>query len=273
MENLVTKLNSTVNNSAIPFVDEFCYTVVVPANSWKKIVVYNTTSAFKVRKDPNDDYVISLTSGGQTSDILSLGASSTASFYVSSPTEKEIRIYVTDRKNIVQIGGESASYSSSNFYNTTTGFKSQSSNTMPKLKNINGGYSTNYIIGTLEDVKNMTNVEFLAIKGTTDENINKISDFTNLKNLGIGNNKISGNISSLTALTKLTNFAFGNSGCSGTIESLIQGFRANGRTSGSMTGNSTNNSSVTFNGSTANAKGTVTWTETTITMNGITIDA
>lgn len=97
---------------------------------------------------------------------------------------------------------------------------------------------------------------------------------TGLKNVDLGGNQsVTGDILSFGNITTLENIALRNTLVAGTIESFVAAQRAAGRTTGSVSGNSAGWGNVTFNGSTTNAKGAVSWTATTITMNGVTINA
>ena len=93
----------------------------------------------------------------------------------------------------------------------------------------------------------------------------------NLETLQLNRTSVSGGISKLGNLTKLTNLALGQTSVSGDIESFVQAQRAAGRSSASLTGSSINWGEVTFDGSLT--KGGLSWTSTTITMNGKTINA
>jgi hypothetical protein len=101
--------------------------------------------------------------------------------------------------------------------------------------------------------------------------INGFNKLTNLKSLSAVNTKITGDIINLGNLVNLTNIGIGNTGISGTIESFVQAQRSAGRNSAQLTGSSRDWGKVTFNGS--STKGPLSWTPTTITMNGVTINA
>ena len=273
-ECLVTKYKAESSNNSLLRLNEFIHYVSISGNTWIKFLVSNTTEDFLVRKDPDDnDYIISATEGGTPVDEIQLTKSDGASFYIYSSVSKEIRLFIGNKQNIKRLGSDNSAGNSC--LNLTKGFKTQSSLYMPKFEALMGRNNTNDVLGSFDDIKNMVGVKvlYIQINGDSEESISKLSEFVNLEHLELIGNKIVGNISVLGNIRNLLNFAYGRSKCSGTIESLIQAFRANGRTTGSMSGNSTNTSNVTFNGSTGNAKGTVTWTENTITMNGITVNA
>lgn len=133
-------------------------------------------------------------------------------------------------------------------------------------------------IYTFEDIKkwckniNLKKVNFEGCPNLSGE-ISTLNSFSDLENIGLSYcTKVTGNIDSLE-LPKISNIALASSGVGGTIEGLIAKQRAAGKTTGSISGNSAGWGNVTFNGSTTNAKGAVSWTATTITMNGVTINA
>ena len=116
------------------------------------------------------------------------------------------------------------------------------------------------------------NLEVLGLKNTfVSGDISKLGNLTKLTNLDVAQTSVSGDISKLGNLTKLTNLALGLTSVSGDIESFVQAQRAAGRSSASLTGSSINWGEVTFDGSLT--KGGLSWTSTTITMNGKTINA
>ena len=117
----------------------------------------------------------------------------------------------------------------------------------------------------------LTELSPINLQGKTEDVSNYI--FPALMNLDLGAG-VTGDIVVLGANIALESLNIRKTNCTGTIESFVQALRANGRTTGSIAmSSSTNNSNVTFNGSTANVKGALTWTENTITQNGITVDA
>ena len=116
------------------------------------------------------------------------------------------------------------------------------------------------------------NLETLQLNRTrVSGDISRLGNSTKLTILALGQTSVSGDISKLGNLTKLTNLALGQTSVSGNIESFVQAQRSAGRSSASLTGSSINWGEVTFDGSLA--KGGLSWTSTTITMNGKTINA
>lgn len=105
-------------------------------------------------------------------------------------------------------------------------------------------------------------------------NINIFRDINNLKRIDVGNCQlVNGTIADLKSIKTLENIACAFTQVGGTIEEFVAGQRAAGRTTGTVSGNSAGWGLVTFDGATTHAKGAVSWTATTITMDGVTIDA
>lgn len=105
-------------------------------------------------------------------------------------------------------------------------------------------------------------------------NINVFRNISNLRNLDFTYcTLVNGTIADLKSITTIENIACAGTQVSGTIEEFVAGQRAAGRTTGRITGNSGDWGNVTFDGATTHAKGAVSWTATTITMDGVTINA
>ena len=112
--------------------------------------------------------------------------------------------------------------------------------------------------------------------------IASLAGLNNLTVLDLGilkkkENVISGNIASLGTLINLTGlFVIAGTNVAGSIESLVAAFRENGRTEGTIDTQVYNNPNVTFNGQpipTERQTAPLIWTATTITCNGVTINA
>lgn len=138
------------------------------------------------------------------------------------------------------------------------------------LKTLNIGGTQ--VTGDISKVNALTNLQSLSFDSTkVTGSINGFNKLTNLKSLSAVNTKITGDIINLGNLVNLTNIGIGNTGISGTIESFVQAQRSAGRNSAQLTGSSRDWGKVTFDGS--STKGPLSWTSTTITMNGKTINA
>ena len=129
-----------------------------------------------------------------------------------------------------------------------------------------------HVTGDISKFNVLNKLQILVLDSTkVTGSINGFNTLTNLTSLSLGNTRITGDIINLGNLVNLTNIGIGNSGISGTIESFVQAQRSAGRNSAQITGSSANWAKVTFNGS--STKGPLSWTPTTITMNGKTINA
>ena len=128
------------------------------------------------------------------------------------------------------------------------------------------------VSGDISKLGNLTKLTNLNVAQTSvSGDISKLGNLTKLTNLDVGQTSVSGDISKLGNLTELTNLALGLTSVLGDIESFVQAQRRAGRSSASINGSSLNWGKVTFDGSLA--KGKLSWTSTTITMNGKTINA
>ena len=157
----------------------------------------------------------------------------------------------------------------SNFYNATLNFDLCDS-FPPNLETLQLNRTS--VSGDISKLGNLTKLTILKLAQTSvSGDISKLGNLTKLTNLDVAQTSVSGDISKLGNLTKLTNLALGQTSVSGDIESFVQAQRAAGRSSASLTGSSINWGEVTFDGSLT--KGGLSWTSTTITMNGKTINA
>lgn len=128
------------------------------------------------------------------------------------------------------------------------------------------------VTGDISKLSVLNELQFLILDGSKiTGSINRFNTLTNLTSLSLGRTETTGDIINLGNLVNLTNIGIGNTGISGTIESFVQAQRSAGRNSAQITGSSANWGKVTFNGS--STRGTLSWTPTTITMNGVTINA
>ena len=128
------------------------------------------------------------------------------------------------------------------------------------------------VTGDISRFNELNKLQILSLDSTKiTGSINKFNTLTNLTSLSLSYTRITGDIINLGNLVNLTNIGIGKSGIGGTIESFVQAQRSAGRNSAQITGSSANWGEVTFNGS--STKGPLSWTPTTITMNGVTINA
>lgn len=248
--------------------------VLLPANQRVVLTVNRLTGYESVFRTITDGVKFSESADGELTDTYTMDSSkSMAEVYVANTSmeAKKAIIFVSDKYYFSRLlWNISAASAGARIYTET--YKGESSEWLSGIERLTSATNSTPIVGELHDLIGMYGATTLLIDTDKPSTTEEWGVFVNVLNFDF-NSLVSGDIVKLGKCINLTNLAFGNSHCSGTIESLIQAMRANGRTTGSMTGNSINNSDVTFNGSTANAKGTVSWTVSTITMNGITIDA
>lgn len=139
------------------------------------------------------------------------------------------------------------------------------------IENCSFSYSLEQLLEPMADL-NLRRISLKNNSAITGE-ISDFASFAALESITINYcANLTGDIADLNS-SVITNMALANSNIGGTIEGFVAKQRSLGRATGSVGGNSAGWGKVTFNGSTANAKGTVSWTATTITMNGVTITA
>lgn len=272
---LVTRLKNQVENNNLPILGEIQVIVSLPANQRVGIVIGKSSGTGCVLSTRTEGVKFSSSASGELTDTYPLPDSATSIqtiFVDNSSNEVKKAIICISNKYILNnvIFNSSAITAGARIYTET--YIGESSDWLNITNLRSADSNSNPLIGTVLDLVGMYDATTISVDEQNDVTTDAYANFTKLTNISL-TSKVSGDIIKLGKLTAATNFAFGNSKCSGTIESWVQAQRANGRTTGSVTGNSGNSSNVTFNGSTANAKGSVSWTATTITMNGITIDA
>lgn len=138
-----------------------------------------------------------------------------------------------------------------------------------------------YIRGNISALSECSNLEKVILINTNLEgDISSLSDLTNLEEIQITKVAgVHGVIDSLGKLTGLTYIYFQGCNLSGNLEDLVHKQRGNGRTetTGTDTGISCGygiGDNVYFNGNKVGLKGSrvLTWTPTTITFDGVTIN-
>jgi len=249
--------------------------VLLPANQRVVLAVKRSAGHESVFRTITDGVKFSESADGELTDTYTMDSyKETADVYVynSSNEAKKAIIFVSEKYHFSRLlWNASAASAGARIYTET--YKRESSEWLSRITKLASSTTDIPIVGELHDLIGMYDVTYLFIETDKPSTTEEWGVFVNVTNFDF-NSLVSGDIVKLGKCINLTNLAFGNSHCHGTIESWVQAQRANGRTTGSVTGNSQNVSSdVTFNGSTTNAKGTVSWTATTITMNGITINA
>jgi hypothetical protein len=134
--------------------------------------------------------------------------------------------------------------------------------------------------GSLSSISDCPTLQYLSLVGTNiGGDLSNLGSLTTLSRVDIIDTPINGNIASLSSITNLKRLNLLRTNVSGSIEEFVQGQRSAGRTE--TTGDDTgvfvqfSLSSVTFNGNPIPNKidRYITWTPTTITFDGVTIDA
>lgn len=267
----MTELKGEFGDNSNAKFGEIRIVLLLPANYRTVLNVSKSSGDGCIARTITPGVKFSTSASGELTDTFTLpNTSSNTDMFINNSSNEAITavIFISNKYILSELKNNQASvWAGAKIYSET--YKCESNDWLPNIKVI-GGFGK--IVGTITDLKGFYNATFIRIAEQNTVTTDDWSIFTKLTDIELDSH-VSGDIVKLGALTALTNFAFGFTKCSGTIESWVQAQRANGRTTGSVTGNSTNGSNVTFNGSKDNAKGGVSWTATTITMNGITIDA
>lgn len=266
---LVSTLKAVVNDDTMLRAGEFAAIINFPPKVWGVVVINLNTEGY-VRVPDSSDLKMAQSEGGNKMSIISCKKGNNEIYFYNETDEaKDYYLYCSNKKELIRISPNNSS-NTIGFMPKSTCYAKQNSDIMPLLDNWPvGGQGEGTI---LDFIGFKDKIKVITIKEQGNPTLSDYAQFKKLQSIDL-KKEVKGDISILGSMIELKNLAFGKSSCSGTIESLIQSMRSHGRTTGSMAGNSSNSSSVTFNGSTDNAKGTVTWTETQITMNGITVDA
>ena len=115
----------------------------------------------------------------------------------------------------------------------------------------------------------LTNLNVNNIDGRLSELANKIP---NISTLYISASRIKGNISELGALIKLTKIDTSNTNITGSLESFVVAQRNSGRSICNGIKFLNTQTNLTFNGAAINANGSLSWTASTMTYNGTTVN-
>ena len=107
------------------------------------------------------------------------------------------------------------------------------------------------------------------IDGRLSELVNKIP---NISTLYVNQSNIEGNISELRALIKLTKIDVSNTNVTGSLESFVVAQRSSGRSICNGITFQNIQTNLTFNGVAINANGSLSWTASTMTYNGTTVN-
>lgn len=142
---------------------------------------------------------------------------------------------------------------------------------------------TGYLTGNLSDMSQLINLTRLETPSATYDttmllgNISALSTLVNLTYLAIGKRRgITGALKDIGSLTHITDLQIGDTVISGSIEEFVAAQRLAGRTTcGQLNVPYIGTTAVTFNGGsiTAASNSVLSWTASTITLDGTTISA
>lgn len=273
---LLNKLKAEVANSNLIGYNEFIMYLKLPTQTWYPMVLGDPSGYVKTK---DSKVYLSATSGGTPKTVVLHSEMTSNTFYIfvnSDNATEEVEIFVSrkysDASNVMF-----TTAASNDCKILTKTFRNESSTTIPSYTQLRSKTSDTPVLGVLSDVSEMYNITSLNLETAEDNDVKYYEKLTKLTNVNLNTHYL-GDISVFGNHILLTNLAYGNSKCSGTLESVVWGWVKNGKTSGTVTGNSSNSqSSVTFAGSRNNAKGAINWSpnanegRTDITVNGITV--
>lgn len=260
---LITKLKGEIIDNSLIKVDEWKVFFKVPANFSSSIVIsYHGTRNGTARVLEGDVLLSTSQEGTRQTDVQFTPGDAV---YIFNDTNADIfaTIAVSDKSFITMVRPSQASFVAG-LQSLTESFKGQKLDYIPYLS---GAELPSYnMYGTFNDLKGISSLilQNSWINITQDTQLSELKDFTAITNYGLQNSNghhYIGNIIELAHNANITNLAFGQASLvSGTIEKFIAKQRwTAGRATGSFTGNSTNNSSVTFDGSVAKAIKGYSW--------------
>lgn len=262
---LKLELKKNASNNNLIKLDEFVLVVNLQSTIIGGLAIYNN-GAFAVRVIGNSNVLLSKDQTNYA-DEVSFDSGGIKSVFIQNNTGGEISVKI-GISNADTLRSARTS-STTNIKILSSGYIDEKSDYYPLFR-----FVDTQIYGNILDLVGFKNIitDTAFIRVSSETPTVDLLPFTNVTNINM-NSMYVGNISVLGKLMSVTNLAFGGSKCTGTIESLVAEYRRNGKNEGSVTCNSYNNSYVTFNGTTAGAKSSLSWTANTITMNGVTIDA
>lgn len=269
MENcLVTKLKAAVQNDELLKIDEFIFDVDIDVNAPNLQRVVQPCNPYYI---PTEGIPVSIIGDGNFTDWEgnSLGKfvtiTSSMPTCLASPGRYRIKVGNKYKCNklysllFTYVPLDTLKYSDFLEIGDTIARERQASDTriIPPVNT------------TMFDVSNEV--------GNITINTSDFANALNMEHLYANGNFVSGNISDLSGLTKLSLFNLRYTNVTGTVESFVQGLRAAGKTSGTMS-LQLYNDGITWKGIPTNQlehtyAGTLSWTATTITYNEETITA
>lgn len=133
---------------------------------------------------------------------------------------------------------------------------------------------------SLQSLKQPLNIEKFPYSSVlTTLNVNNIdgklsalaNKIPNISKLYVNNSSIRGNISELGALTKLIDIDVSNTNVTGSLEAFVAAQRSSGRSTCSGITFQNPQTNLTFNNAAIKANSKLSWTESAITYNGVTV--
>lgn len=273
-------------NKNLPVLGEIGMWFNIPSRTIVTLMGSTHSGTYNVRVDEDEPIYISTSNEETPSDkeitnIAGTGSSNYFYAYNDSDSPRKFCFYFSSKYNFVELICNSSSANAGTLL-FTDGYKGIEPEYIPYVTSVK---SSSNNLGVAGDIRNLNKLKdtitYLKYRADllTEEIDVKHFAFTKVTDINfLSSTMIVGDIQGLGSCLAATNIAFGHSKCSGTVESLIKKMVSLGKTSGSFTCSSTNNSDVTFNGSKSNAISGVSWvpnsidaTKTDITMNGITV--
>lgn len=260
---LITKLKGEIIDNSLIKVNEWKVFFKVPANSSSNIVILYRNIRNGTARVLEGDVLLSTSQEGIRQTDVQFTSGGTV--YIFNDTNADIfaTIAVSDKSFIIMVRPTQTSAVAGLKF-LTESFKGQKLDYIPYLS---GPELESYnMYGTFNDLKGISSLILKNswINITQDTQLSELKDFTAITNYSLQNSNgyhYIGNIIELANNANITNLAFGQASLvSGTIEKFIAKQRwTAGRATGSFTGNSTNSSSVTFDGSVAKAIKGYSW--------------
>ena len=288
---LVTTYKATVNDNSLLKVGEMFIDIIEQASPT------NQTNRLYLNTNNVDDLVVEV-ENGEANLTLDEGMASgwtnkiTLPKSVSAPAPVFVRngnyrLKVLSKYNLTEVGRYTTSIKqkaisvdvkylkySSNLVNLLVGLSGNLANISgcTKLNKISNLGSSPNLTGSLSDLAPLTALTSLTLYGSgVTGDIASLAPLTALTKLMLVETSVSGNIKDLRC--PLTVMAVYQSNVIGELIEFVKAQRSAGRTTGSCSNGGWWGSYITFNG--VNPGGgaqTLTWTENTITNNGVTVN-
>lgn len=123
------------------------------------------------------------------------------------------------------------------------------------------------VYGDISSIAGLTNLTSISLRNNDNITglIDSLAGLASLATLDLQATSVRGNIASLGACTSLTTLTLSSTSVTGAVEDLVAGFRAAGRTSGTLTATLTR-TAVTYDGNVLTKTVTITWTASSISV-------